>query len=357
MKTIGKGFVHRITALLLVVVLLVIPASAENLLIMPSPSATDPWGLKLELTNVTSTGATLTVSHSGDDTTGKLTTGAEYFMLGEAYGLEVWNEGDWEALPLLREWVVLAIGYGIAAGDSREFQLNWKMPYGELPAGRYRVVKNISYESRETRTTLGNRDYYAEFTITAEETAVWNNPFTDVYSNDTYYDAVKYVYENGLMQGKAANYFAPAAPTTRGQIVTILWRIENMPMVNYILPFSDVAQEYYYTEAIRWAVAEHIVEGYSDGTFHPDMPISRQQLVAILWRYAKYSSMDVSVGEETNILSYNDVFNVSEYAIPAMQWACGSGVMCGHENGYLQPLEIAVRADTAKMLTNYLQSK
>lgn len=357
MKTIGKGFVHRITALILVAVLLVIPASAENLLIMPSPSATDPWGLKLELTNVTSTGATLTVSHSGDDTTGKLTTGAEYFMLGEAYGLEVWNEGDWEALPVLREWVVLAIGYGIAAGDSREFQLYWKMPYGELPAGRYRVVKNISYESRETRTTLENKDYYAEFTITAEETAVWNNPFTDVYSNDTYYDAVKYVYENGLMQGKAANYFAPAAPTTRGQIVTILWRIENMPMVNYILPFSDVAQEYYYTEAIRWAAAEHIVEGYSDGTFHPDMPISRQQLVAILWRYAKYSSMDVSVGEETNILSYNDVFNVSEYAIPAMQWACGSGVMCGHENGYLQPLEIAVRADAAQMLTNYLRSK
>ena len=200
MKTIGKGFVYRITALTLVAVLLVIPASAENLLIMPSPSATDPWGLKLELTNVTSTGATLIVSHSGDDPTGKLTTGAEYFMLGEAYGLEVWNEGDWEALPLLREWVVLAIGYGIAAGDSREFQLNWEMPYGELPAGRYRVIKDISYQSREAHKTLGTQNYYAEFTITAEETAVWNNPFTDVYPNDTYYDAVRYVYENGLMQ-------------------------------------------------------------------------------------------------------------------------------------------------------------
>ena len=355
MKTIGKGFVYRITALTLVAVLLVIPASAENLLIMPSPSATDPWGLKLELTNVTSTGATLIVSHSGDDPTGKLTTGAEYFMLGEAYGLEVWNEGDWEVLPLLREWVVLAIGYGMAAGDSREFQLNWEMPYGELPAGRYRVIKDISYQSREAHKTLGTKNYYAEFTITAEETAGWNNPFTDVYPNDTYYDAVKYVYENGLMQGKSANYFAPVAPTTRGQIVTILWRIENMPVANYILPFSDVAQEYYYTEAIRWAAAEHIVEGYSDGTFHPDMPISRQQLVTILWRYAKHSSMDVSVGEETNILSYNDVFNVGEYAIPAMQWACGSGVMCGHGDGNLRPLEIANRGETAQMFFNFLK--
>ena len=350
-----KKLISCITALLLVVTLLVIPVSAENLLIMPAPTAKDPWGITLELTNVTPTGATLTVSHSGDDPTGKLTTGAEYFMLGEAYGLEVWNEGDWEALPLLREWGVLAIGYGIAAGDSREFQLNWEMPYGELPAGRYRVIKDISYQSREAHKTLGTKDYYAEFTITAEETAGWNNPFTDVYPNDTYYDAVKYVYENGLMQGKFANYFAPVAPTTRGQIVTILWRLEKMPVVNYILPFSDISQEYYYTEAIRWAAAEHIVEGYTDSTFRPDMPISRQQLITMLWRYAKYSSVDFSAGENTNILSYNDAFDISEYAMPAMQWACGTGVMCGHENGTLRPLEIANRGETAQMFFNFLK--
>jgi len=217
------------------------------------------------------------------------------------------------------------------------------------------VVKNISYRSREQGKALGSKDYYAEFTITPAETSVWSNPFTDVIHSDGFYHAVRYVYENGLMHGKTETTFAPAAPITRGQIVTILWRLENMPVVNYILPFSDVAQEYYYTEAIRWAAAEHIVEGYTDSTFWPDNPISRQQLTAMLWRYAKYKEMDVSVGEDTNILSYNDVFDISEYAIPAMQWACGAGIMCGHEDGNLRSAETAVRSDTAQMLANLLK--
>lgn len=342
---------RQTAAFLMALSLLVIPVAAEGLLIMPAPTAVDPWGLTLSLTNVTSTGAILTVTHSGK------ASKAEFFETGVAYGLEVRKDGQWDPLPLLQDWVVIAIAYGIPAGGSRDFEMNWEGPYGELPAGTYRVVKNISYRSREQEKALGNKDYYAEFTIAPEETAVWNNPFTDVTQSNAFYHAVRYVYETGLMQGKTETTFAPAAPTTRGQIVTILWRLEHMPVVNYILPFTDVAQADHYAEAIRWAAAEHIVEGYADGTFHPDMPISRQQLAAILWRYAKHKGIDVSVGEDTNILSYNDAFDISEYAIPAIQWACGASILCGHKDGNLWPAETAVRSDTAQMLTNLLQSE
>lgn len=342
---------RQITAFLMALSLLTIPAAAEELLIMPAPTAADPWGLTLALTNVTSTGATLTVTHSGE------ASKAEFFETGVAYGLEVRKDGQWDPLPMLQDRVVIAIAYGIPPGGSRDFEMNWEAIYGELPTGTYRVVKNISYRSREQEKALGNRDYYAEFTIAPEETSAWNNPFTDVMHSDAFYHAVKYVYETGLMQGKTESTFAPAAPTTRGQIVTILWRLEHTPVVNYVLPFTDVAQTDYYAEAIRWAAAEHIVEGYADGTFHPDMPISRQQLATILWRYAKHKGIDVSVGEDTNILSYNDAFDISEYAIPAIQWACGASILCGHEDGDLRPAETAVRSDTAQMLTNLLQSE
>lgn len=339
---------RQITAFLMALSLLMISAAAEELLIMPAPTAADPWGLTLTLTNVTSIGATLTVTHSGE------ASKAEFFETGVAYGLEVRKDGQWEPLPMLQDWVVIAIAYGIPAGGSRDFELNWEAPYGKLPVGTYRVVKNISYRNREQEKTPGGKDYYAEFTITPEEPSTRSNPFTDVNPDDTFFEAVEYVYENGLMQGKTESTFAPAAPTTRGQMVTILWRLENMPVVNYILPFRDVAQEYYYTEAIRWAAAEKIAEGYTDGTFRPDVPLSRQQLATMLWRYAQYKEMDVSVGEDTKILSYNDSFDISEYAIPAIQWACGAGVMCGHEIGNLRPAEMAVRSDAAQMLANFL---
>lgn len=124
-------------------------------------------------------------------------------------------------------------------------------------------------------------------------------------------------------------------------------------MVNYLMQFEDVAAEKYYTEAIRWATSEGIVGGYGNGKFGPDDPITRQQLATMLWRYAQHIGQDVSVGEDTNILSYEDAFDISEYAIPAMQWACGAGIMGGYGNGKLGPNDGATRAQAAAMLMRY----
>ena len=360
MKKSCMPFLRRTACLLLTLSLLILPAAAENLLIMPAPSAADPWGLTMTLRDSSSTGATIVLTQSGGDAS-LFTHPRDELFTGADYWLEVQKNDGWEPVEMIPEnlaWI--AIAYRISPNDSQELPVSWETIYGELPAGTYRIGKGVSYRSyqdHEDGILPENRTYYAEFTISPDQTAAWSNPFTDVKRSDDFYAAVEYVYESGLMKGKTETVFDPAGTTTRGQIVTVLWRLENTPVVNYILPFSDVEEELYYTEAIRWAAAEHIVEGYDDSTFRPDAPISRQQLTAILWRYATYTGVDVSVGEDTNILSYHDAFDVSEYAIPAMQWACGAGVMCGHQEGRLRPADPAIRSDTAQMLTNFLRRK
>ena len=179
--------------------------------------------------------------------------------------------------------------------------------------------------------------------------------FTDVDPGAWYHDGIHYALENGMMAGYGNGLFGTNDSITRGQIVTILWRLEGSPVVNYLMNFEDVPAEKYYTEAIRWANSEGIVGGYGNGKFGPDDPITRQQLAAMLWRYAQHTGQDVSVGEDTNILSYEDAFDISEYAIPAMQWACGAGIMGGYGNGYLGPNDGATRAQAAAMLQRYCE--
>ena len=110
----------------------------------------------------------------------------------------------------------------------------------------------------------------------------------------------------------------------------------------------------YYADAIAWATEKGIVSGYGI-TFGPDDPVTREQLVTILWRYAQYKGYDVSVGEDTNILSYTDVFDISEYAFPAMQWACGEGIINGNDDGSLSPAGNAQRAHLAQILMKFLK--
>lgn len=178
--------------------------------------------------------------------------------------------------------------------------------------------------------------------------------FADLNVDAWYHEATDYVIANGMMAGYGET-FGPNDSITRGQIVTILHRLEDAPVVNYLMTYEDVAQEKYYAEAIRWATSEGIVAGYGNGKFGPDDPITRQQLATILWRFSQYKGYNVSVGEDTNILFYEDAFDISEYAIPAMQWACGAGVMGGYNDGSLKPLNNATRAHLAKMLMNYLE--
>lgn len=184
--------------------------------------------------------------------------------------------------------------------------------------------------------------------------AAWE-PFDDAGRGDWFYDSVVYVYENGLMDGVSDTLFDPDGTVTRAQLVTMLWRLDGEPSVNYALPFTDVSGGEWYAEAVRWAAGEGIVNGVSETEFAPNAAVTREQLAAILHRYAQHKGYDVSIGESTNILSYSDFASISEYAISAMQWACGEGIITGVTESTLEPRGTATRAQSAAILMRFIE--
>ena len=180
-------------------------------------------------------------------------------------------------------------------------------------------------------------------------------PFTDVAADAAYYDDVLYVYENNIFNGFTSTIFGPDSTMTRGQMVTVLWRMNGSPEPEKDCPFTDVAAASPCRKAIAWAVENGLSNGYTETTFAPGQAISRQQFLTILYRYAQFKEYDVSVGEDTNILSYTDVESVSTYAVPAMQWACGAGVAYGID-GKLMPTSPAPRYQVAEFLASFCQN-
>ncbi len=179
------------------------------------------------------------------------------------------------------------------------------------------------------------------------------NPFNDVAVLDWFYDDVMYVYENGLMNGTEDDMFSPELSTTRGMIVTILWRLEGRPVAEYDGVLLDVPTTMYYAPAIDWAAANGILEGYGDGKFGPEDAITREQMATILWRYAKYKDVDVSSGSNTDITEYADDEKISDYAIPAMKWAIAEGIIGGKDGKRLDPAGEAARCEVAAILHRY----
>ena len=183
---------------------------------------------------------------------------------------------------------------------------------------------------------------------------IW--PFADAAPTAWYHDGVHYCVEKGLMHGISADKFLPDGSTTRAQLVTILWRLEGSPETTGAARFSDVAGGAWYTEAVRWAAGCGVVKGYDNGCFGPNDAVTREQMAAILYRYAQHKGYDVSAGKDTNILSFDDAFAVSEYAIPAMQWACGSGMVRGiaQKGGMLlAPGDTTTRAQAATLIMRF----
>ena len=184
----------------------------------------------------------------------------------------------------------------------------------------------------------------------------WKNPFTDVKKSDWFYTNVEYAVNNKLMNGTTATTFAPSENLTRAMLIAILYRAEGEPAVNKSIPFSDVAVNAYYANAVIWAQQNGIVNGVTENEFAPDDNITREQIAAIMFRFAKYKGYDVSVGESTNILSYTDARDVSEYTVSAMQYAVGSGLMNGKTESTINPLDNATRAEIAAILQRFIEA-
>lgn len=190
--------------------------------------------------------------------------------------------------------------------------------------------------------------------ISADEEIVeeYEFPFTDVYDRDWFFSDVAYVAQNGLMRGTSSDKFSPYSTTTRAMIVTVLYRMEGEPDAGEN-SFIDVPDGEYYTDAVAWASENGIVNGYGQGRFGPNDSITREQLAAILYRYSVYKGYDVSVGEGTNILSFDDIAELSDYAFTSMQWACGAGLIGGMGDGRLAPKGNATRCQIAAVLHRY----
>ncbi|MBQ9721592.1 MAG: S-layer homology domain-containing protein, partial [Oscillospiraceae bacterium] len=179
--------------------------------------------------------------------------------------------------------------------------------------------------------------------------------FTDADPTAWYHDGVHYVLENGIMSGLGNGQFAPNDTTSRAMLAQILYNMEGKPAIRSGIPFEDVSESDWYAMAISWAESNGIIGGYGNGKFGPNDDLTREQLVTIMYRYAKDKGIDVSVGENTNILSYDDAFDVSEWAIPAMQWAVGNGLISGRTASTLNPKDKATRAEIATIIMRYCE--
>ena len=233
------------------------------------------------------------------------------------------------------------------------------------PDKGYKLDKlTVTDGSGKTVSTVKKSDTVYTFTMPASAVKVGvsyvkatetpsKTKFNDVSANDWFASAVDYVTGKGMMNGTADNTFSPKAHTTRGMVVTVLYRLENQPSTS-AASFTDVASGAYYANAVAWANANGIVSGYGSGKFGPNDKVTREQLAAILYRYAQYKKYDVSGAKSLD--GYTDAQSVSNYAVPALQWANAAGVVTGKSGSKLDPKGNATRAEVAAMLMRFCEN-
>lgn len=178
-------------------------------------------------------------------------------------------------------------------------------------------------------------------------------PFIDVDPDSWYYGAVEYAYENGLMNGVAADRFAPQTTLTRAMMAAVLANLEN-GSANTSGSFSDVADGAWYADAVNWAAENGIVNGYEDGTFRPDAPLTREQMAAFLYNYAAYKGYDVSATND--LAQFSDAAQVSSWAADVVKWAVGADLLHGVGDDKLAPTGTATRAEVAAILANFCEN-
>ncbi len=237
------------------------------------------------------------------------------------------------------------------------------------PDEGYKLDKLVVTDADGKTITVTAKDGKYTFTMPASEVSVKASfvkddaqaqpgdgkemTFTDVSENDWFYDDVAYVFDRGMMNGTSETLFSPSVDTTRAMIVTILYRLEGSPAAGGA-DFSDVASGAYYDSAVAWAAANDIVKGYEDGTFKPDKAITRQEMAAILYRYAAFKKYDTAAAAELD--KFSDADQISSYAVPAMKWANAEGLINGVGNDLIDAEGSAVRSQSAAILARFCKN-
>ncbi|MDO5595707.1 MAG: S-layer homology domain-containing protein [Bacillota bacterium] len=253
---------------------------------------------------------------------------------------------------------------GTVAADKKTAAKGTTVTVTASPSKGYVVdaVKVVDKDGKDVAVTAKDGKYVftmpaSAVTVTgtfkAETPAPVALPFTDVKSGNWFYDAVKYAYAQGLMTGTSATTFAPNGTMNRAMIVTVLYRLEKSPAVTGASKFTDVPAGQWYSDAVAWAAANKIVNGYDETTFGPMNAVTREQMAAILFRYEQVKGLE-NVTLEENLNRFPDQNKISAYAIPALQWAVGQKIINGNADGTLDPTGTATRAQVAQIFTNLL---
>ena len=298
------------------------------------------------------------------------------------FGLEIGRNGNWqwnmnmEKIDMANMSIEekLLILDKLPLGAALCFSGHEMMYLGKVN-GKYYVISTVSsIMSPDTGKRLRTRDVMINTLDTKRANGQsWlqalNMAFMPCYANlegktydfpevQWYRDGVGYALKNSLIANYENVYFGPYDFATRDVAANALWRLAGRPEPTVTDRFVDISADQHNVSAIYWADENGIANGYGHGEFGPAHALTREQMVTVLWRYAKYKGYDVSVGEDTNILSYDDAFKISEYAIPAMQWACGSGILVGGSstdgNGMvLTPKAMITRAQLSVVLMRF----
>lgn len=242
--------------------------------------------------------------------------------------------------------VTITLPYHLQSGQAAKGIVVWYMDNnGNLTAC------DTTYDTSRREVTFVTR-HFSKYVIGYETPEpVWTNPYFDVYHSAWYYDAVQFVTQKGLMKGTETTRFSPDETTSRAMIVTILWRQAGCPLAGSTVSFQDVDPSQWYGSAVRWAAANQIVTGYGDGTFGPEDTITREQMTAILYRYAQYKGYSVNATGSLN--GYTDANRISNYATAAFRWICGNGIMEGTTTTTLSPAGSTTRAEVATILMRF----
>lgn len=294
--------------------------------------------------NLTENGNTYTVSHQSSGGPG--------------------SSGGSISTPTTYAVNVNAATNGAVAADKKTASKGTTVTVTASPSKGYVVdaVKVVDKDGKDVAVTEKDGKYVftmpgSAVTVTgsfkAETPAPAALPFTDVKSGNWFYDAVKYAYAQGLMTGTSATTFAPNGTMNRAMIVTVLYRLEKSPAVTGASKFTDVPAGQWYSDAVAWAAANKIVNGYDETTFAPMNAVTREQMAAILFRYEQVKGLE-NVTLEENLNRFPDQNKISAYAIPALQWAVGQKIINGNADGTLDPTGTATRAQVAQIFTNLL---
>lgn len=293
----------------------------------------------------------------------KITKFSTFEMSGTQTYVEPSSGGSISA-PTTYAVNVNAATNGAVAADKKTASKGTTVTVTASPSKGYVVdaVKVVDKDGKDVAVTEKDGKYV--FTMPASAVTVTGSfkaetpapvalPFTDVKSGNWFYDAVKYAYAQGLMTGTSATTFAPNGTMNRAMIVTVLYRLEKSPAVTGASKFTDVPAGQWYSDAVAWAAANKIVNGYDETTFGPMNAVTREQMAAILFRYEQYKGLE-NVTLEENLNRFPDQNKISAYAIPALQWAVGQKIINGNADGTLDPTGTATRAQVAQIFTNLL---